>query len=187
MDKLKAVHDCGYLFNDLKPNNILVGNQDEKELHKIRLIDFGISKKYLDNNGEHFKQTEENFFRGNFLFASVNAFNFVSLGRRDDLISLCYLLVYMVDGASPFNINLGYPRTPEVRQREFKEIRELKVNMPLKTLCGSPAAKKLLPFMEGIFALEFEDKPDYSKLRFLLVKILLDKDDVPTKIFDWCP
>jgi serine/threonine protein kinase len=55
LDKLKAVHDCGYLFNDLKPNNILVGNSDEKDLHKIRLIDFGISKPFVDDNGAHIK------------------------------------------------------------------------------------------------------------------------------------
>jgi tau tubulin kinase len=55
LDKLQAVHDCGYLFNDLKPNNILVGNSEDKDLHKIRLIDFGISKKYLDEHGNHIK------------------------------------------------------------------------------------------------------------------------------------
>ena len=146
LDKLMAVHKCGYLFNDLKPNNILVGNHDEKDLHKIRLIDFGISKKYLDENGDHIKQMDENLFKGNFLYASVNAFNFVSLGRRDDLISLIYLLVYLVDGTSPFDINLGQPKTPETRRREFNFIRELKTSISLEKLCGSKVAQKLIPF-----------------------------------------
>ena len=55
LEKLQAVHEEGYIFNDLKPNNILVGNYDDKKLHKIRLIDFGISNKYLDENNNHVK------------------------------------------------------------------------------------------------------------------------------------
>ena len=31
-------------------------------------------------------------------FASHNAFNKVSLSRRDDLISTCYILAYLFDG-----------------------------------------------------------------------------------------
>jgi hypothetical protein len=83
---------------------------------------------------------DENFFKGNFLYASVNAFNFVSLGRRDDLISLCYLLIYLVDGVSPFDINYGYPKTIESRRREFNQIRELKTSLSLEQLCCSKAA-----------------------------------------------
>ena len=45
-------------------------------------------------------------------------------------------------------------------------------------ICG-PSLKKsrayyLLPFVEEVFSLKFEDSPDYNKLRFLLQKIFLD-------------
>lgn len=36
------------------------------------------------------------------IFASKNAFNLFTQSRRDDLISLCYLLVYIVDGDLAF-------------------------------------------------------------------------------------
>ena len=34
---------------------------------------------------------------GNMMFASVNAFNFKPTSRRDDLISLSYLLIYLLN------------------------------------------------------------------------------------------
>lgn len=36
------------------------------------------------------------------IFASKNAFNLFTQSRRDDLISLCYLLIYIVDGDLAF-------------------------------------------------------------------------------------
>ena len=35
--------------------------------------------------------------------------------------------------------------------------------------------------------LEFDELPDYSHLRFLLQKQLLDMNLVPTKFYDWMP
>jgi serine/threonine protein kinase len=176
VEKIEAVHSCGYLFNDLKPNNILIGNSDGKNLHKVRLIDFGISKKYMREDGKHIEQKDEQFFKGNFIFASVNAFNFRSLSRRDDLISLTYLLVYMIDGTLPFIIDLGNPRTPEIRRLEFNQTKEIKNKITAEELCASKKAKEVLPFVEQIFALGFKDEPDYAKLKFCLVKVLLEND-----------
>lgn len=186
IDKLEAMHKCGYLFNDLKPNNILVGNVDDEDLHSIKLIDFGISKTYLDENGDHVEEKSENLFKGNFIFASVNAFNFTTLSRRDDFISLCYLLIYMVDdGTSPFQVNMGLPRTPERKRLEFNTTKNLKLTVPLSELCASKKGNKMLAFMEIVFDMKFEDEPEYAKLRFMLTKILLDQNSVPNHEFDW--
>ena len=43
----------------------------------------------------------------------------------------------------------------------------------------------MLPFINQIFELEFEERPDYEKLRFHLVKTLLDINDTPTLEYDW--
>jgi len=43
----------------------------------------------------------------------------------------------------------------------------------------------LLSFAEEIYSLKFAEKPNYSKLRFLLKKELLDLDQVPDKKYDW--
>ena len=61
-------------------------------MNKIFLIDFGISKKYLDDNGNHIEFNPYVPFIGNLIFSSKHAFKEVSLSRRDDIISLVYML-----------------------------------------------------------------------------------------------
>ena len=52
----------------------------------------------MGENGEHLAKQKSNFFKGNLVFGSRNAFRGISLSRRDDLISLAYLLLYLLDG-----------------------------------------------------------------------------------------
>jgi hypothetical protein len=52
-------------------------------------------------------------------------------------------------------------------------------------LCESPEAKILQPFIQEIFNLGFEETPDYDKLRFYLVKGVLDLNETPNKEYDW--
>ena len=103
IDLLKEVHKMGYVYNDLKPDNILVGNcpiswkAKDPQLHMIRLVDFGLITPYKLNNGDHIAHKTPDKFKGSMLFASKNAFDFTMMSRRDDLIGLCYVLVYLLD------------------------------------------------------------------------------------------
>ena len=101
------MHEAGYIYNDLKLDNILVGEcrdypNYKYTQHRIRIIDFGLAKSYLDENGEHLPKKRERYFRGNMIFASKNAYNLYTQSRRDDLISLCYLLIFLIDGDLKF-------------------------------------------------------------------------------------
>ena len=66
LDILELIHDSGLVYNDLKPDNILIGNQDfVPELDDnsdqnifadidINLIDFGMASRWRDNGtGRH--------------------------------------------------------------------------------------------------------------------------------------
>jgi len=58
IEQMRIIHDAGYTYNDLKLDNILVGDCKElpnykRTLHNIRMIDFGLAKKYVDDNGKH--------------------------------------------------------------------------------------------------------------------------------------
>ena len=63
----------------------------------IHLVDFGYATKYLDSHGKHIKEETLDRFRGNIIFASLPQLQFSATSRRDDLISLCYLLVYLIN------------------------------------------------------------------------------------------
>lgn len=96
---LEKLHGFGYIHCDIKPDNIMIGNykEDMKNMNQIYLIDFGISSKYMDDDGNHIKLEEDVKFKGNIVFSSKNAFIGKTLSRRDDIISLMYLMIYLID------------------------------------------------------------------------------------------
>lgn len=97
LEIIERIHSSGYTYNDLKLDNIIVGDSDfsDHSLHQLRLVDFGFAERYRKKNGELKDQKDISFFRGNMVFASLTQFNFKTTSRRDDLISLGYLLVYL--------------------------------------------------------------------------------------------
>ena len=46
IDALETVHFAGRIYNDLKPENIMVDEDENGKLHMI-LIDFGYSSEYV--------------------------------------------------------------------------------------------------------------------------------------------
>ena len=81
------VHLAGYIYNDLKPDNVVINIVHGQPV--AALIDLGLTTKYLDQNGRHFKNTEmTSSFKGNYCFASLDSMNFFKTSRKDDLISL---------------------------------------------------------------------------------------------------
>lgn len=49
---LKTIHKLHYLYRDVKPENIVIGG-DIDNFDKIYMIDFGLSKSYVDAKGNH--------------------------------------------------------------------------------------------------------------------------------------
>ena len=71
------------MFNDLKPDNIVLGvteedlstaNPDDNcfKNTKIRLVDFDFATKYMDDNGELKEKEKVERFRGNLIFGSAS-------------------------------------------------------------------------------------------------------------------
>ena len=72
----------GFVHNDIKLDNILVGFKDPKV---IFLIDFGLASAYHDDRGQHISKKFLKKFSGNFLFASLNSCKGNSKSRKDDV------------------------------------------------------------------------------------------------------
>lgn len=75
------------------------------------------------------------------------------------------------------------------KRSKFSTNKRQKEIMNVTDLCGidgtGSRALCVKAFGEEIMKLSFEDKPDYSKLKFLLIKELLDLGSVPDKAYDW--
>jgi len=99
VERLKVLHELGYVHNDLKLENIVIGHEDKSLIY---LIDFGLSTKYLDKDGKHVKQYFTEYFSGNFLFASINSCKGNNKTRKDDLESLLYIMIFMLYNKLPW-------------------------------------------------------------------------------------
>ena len=175
---LECVHETGFVFNDLKLDNLMIGYSDELPVGKplapgvtisestdifekctINLVDYGFASPYLDKTtGRHIPKEEVETFRGNMIFASLNQLNFKVTSRRDDLISLCYLLIYMLNRANLPGIDLTRRYD---RNQSFKQARTAKLGYTLDSLCDGKAAS-MKDIVQEVFTLGFQEQPKYK-------------------------
>ena len=97
LQSFEIIHSCGRTFNDLKPPNVMVGKNEMGNDGAV-LIDFGFVQKFRDNKGVHnAKDIERKNFQGNMMFASIDQMEFKETSRRDDLASLAYMILYLMN------------------------------------------------------------------------------------------
>ena len=96
IDIIENIHRFFVLHRDIKPQNFMVKNGD------IFLIDFGLATFYVDENGQHYPDKPSDTIIGTPKFVSINIHSGHRYSRRDDLISLGYMYVYMVLGNAPW-------------------------------------------------------------------------------------
>jgi serine/threonine protein kinase len=127
------LHGCGYIHYDLKPDNLLLRSGDRSQLESsdIVLIDFGVSKPFLDDSGEHLPLAENVPFSGNLMFQSQNAFKLVTLSRRDDLISLCYLMTFFFNGCFEWIEGLAARENCSM----YSQVKKIKEQMTPEKMC----------------------------------------------------
>jgi hypothetical protein len=89
--------------------------------------------------------------------------------RRDDLISLCFLLLHIlkIEPLADIEQETGLSGT-----ELYNMVLERKRQQTPSDLCKG-SAKCLQPFMNQVFCLDFDEEPFYSKLRHLLTLPLL--------------
>ena len=86
----------------MKPANLVNGELKQNK-HIIYLIDFGLSKRFRNEyNGEHIPYSDDRPFIGNARFASIYSHLGIEQSRRDDLISLSYIILYFYNGILPW-------------------------------------------------------------------------------------
>ena len=55
------IHNSGYIYNDLKLDNCVVGDiaklfDSSENLDDLHIIDFGLAKKYVNHRGVHLEE-----------------------------------------------------------------------------------------------------------------------------------
>ena len=164
LDRLEYIHSKFIIHRDIKADNFLIGLKNRSIIY---IIDFGLAKQYKSRKtGKHVKFSINKKWSGTSRFASANTLRGVEPSRRDDLESLCYLLLYLMKGSLPWdNIN------------EESEINEILIIYKMKQYMTPEMLFKDLPlqminFYKYCKNLEFEQKPNYKYLKTLLIGIL---------------
>ena len=163
---ISRVHDAGIVHRDIKPENFMIGisktdkdQKDQKENDKtasLHIIDFGLSKFYKKGD-KHVMNTNDKSMVGTMRYVSTHVHDGCVYSRRDDIISILYVSIYLLKGKLPW---CGlYTKKGDTTTKE-QMVYAKKVNTTSTEVCeGLPALfKKLLDYA---YTLEFEDKPDY--------------------------
>ena len=69
--RIEYLHLHRYIHRDIKPDNFLMGIGLKR--HKVYIIDFGLSKKYISREGKHIKYREGKDLTGTARYASINS------------------------------------------------------------------------------------------------------------------
>ena len=120
---------CRIVYRDVKPENFMFGL--EKNANTLYVIDFGLSKSYLDANNQHIPAKKSNHYTGTARYMSLNAHRCLEQSRRDDLESIGYVLLYILrQGKLPWSGFQGL----ELKE-QYQKIYEYKYSIPIETLC----------------------------------------------------
>lgn len=173
---IKKLHLCGYIHCDIKPNNFSIGYSNK---NKIYMIDLGLSQKYLIDN-VHIKHKINHKFIGTARYASLNIHYGSNPSRRDDLISIGYVLLYFILGDLPW---IGLKKTKDLSQTD--KIFDKKASTDLKILQSNYniIPDSIILYLTYCEDLKFEDEPDYNYLLNLLSTNLFKINY--TDDFDW--
>jgi len=174
---LQQLHTCNFIHRDLKPENFLIGINQQRFF--IYMIDFGLCKRFKDNERRHMKLNTGKKLVGTARYASVNSHKGIELSRRDDLESLLYLLIYFRKGHLPWQ---GMPGNS--REEKYERIKNKKIETTTGELCKD-MPKQFEHFFDHVKSLKFKEKPNYKYLFSLLVSVMEENNYRMDYRYDW--
>ena len=156
---LQTIHNIGVIHRDIKPQNFMIKNEE------IFLIDFGLSTIFVDEYLKHIEpKNDSSFIIGTPKFISLHIHNGKDASRRDDVISLMYLYLYM-------NNDLQLPwENVQDRQDEYSphhilhfknQERKRMKELFQKNIYENTKERKIFNY---IYLIEFKENPLYQWL-----------------------
>ncbi|EAY18513.1 Casein kinase I, putative [Trichomonas vaginalis G3] len=170
---VEYVHKHKYIHRDIKPDNFAMGVGENS--NKVYIIDFGLSKKFVDSNNRHIRNCSGKSLTGTARYASINALEGKEQSRRDDMESLFYVWIYLLRGKLPW---MGLPAKGN---KKYEAILMKKKSTEPEDLC-SGLNSFFINYYTSVRSLKFEEEPNYAMYRKMIYDAMIS-DEIP---FDYC-
>ena len=175
---LEIIHNNHYIHRDIKPDNFVVGLGNHA--NTLYIIDFGLAKMYRDPHTLiHNEMVMRKKLIGTARYASIHALQGMEQSRRDDIESVAYLVLYLINGSLPWQgIVL------KNKEDKYAKILEKKSSLTDEELCkGLP--KQFYHFVTYARNLEYKENPKYDYMKSLFVECLNERKLNYDKVYDW--
>ena len=177
LERLKSLHEKGIIHRDIKPENFVIGPKNKERI--IYLIDFGLSKKIYKDKIIPTVKADRNII-GTMRYISMNTHQGYEQGKRDDLESLFYIIIYFIKGELPWQ-NIKTKSKAEKYSKIFEIKKKVTENGDLVE--GLPL--EMAKILEYILGLNFFEKPNYLLIKNA-VEIMLNNFNLSNDLqFDW--
>ena len=177
IERLKCLHEKGIIHRDIKPENFVIGPKNKERI--IYLIDFGLSKKISNDKILPTIKADRNII-GTMRYISMNTHQGYEQGRRDDLESLFYIIIYFIKGELPWqNIKC------KTRQEKYNKIFEIKKKVTEDGELVEDLPIEMKKILEYILGLNFAERPNYLMMKNA-IELILNKLNYSNDLqFDW--
>jgi serine/threonine protein kinase len=180
LNRIQHLHENNYIHRDIKPSNFLIGIGDKKDT--IYLVDFGLSKDFIDENGNHIEHTKNKSYVGTIRYMSVNCHKGTETSRRDDMASFIYMLFFFYFGQLPWQ-----GLNDADKKKRLKAIQALKsqFNKDPHGFYDKKIPDCLLQILDYVRKLKFKQAVDYDRIRKFLYQGMVDNGYDYDRKWDW--
>lgn len=171
---LENIHHSFVIHRDIKPQNFMIKNGE------LFIIDFGFSTFYIDDNKNHLPNKENNIENCNIIgtpkYISLNIHNGITPSRRDDLISLGYIFIFLLYKDLPWDnfpifenknnyeeIHVLHPKNQYIKQ--LKQIETLKKQ-------ENSIHQFIYYYIKYCYSLKYNEEPNYYSIKQLILKTI---------------
>ena len=177
IERLKGIHSKNYVHRNIKPENFKIGLNDP---HVIYLQNFYLCEKFKSSTtNKHAKLTLTNKIVGTERHGYVDALRGLRQGRKDDLESLCYMLIYFFLGKLPWQ-----DIKAETEGEKYKKLLNEKKKFNIENYKDT-IPKEFRTIFKLIKNLKFDEQPKYSLYIRLLQKIREENQCFDPTDFFW--
>lgn len=172
---IEYIHSKSLIHGDIKPKNFAIGFGMLE--NQINVLDFGLTKHYRDPRTRAHRSYRENQPpKGTPRYMSINAHLGITQSRRDDMLSLGYMLLYFLCGSLPWQglkAATSKQKDDMIKMMKATCIEELRHDSPLTA------------YFTYIRSLKFDEKPDYCYLRDIFRDFFEQQAFQNDYLFDW--